>query len=83
MGLRRTTPSAPIFIAESRAVRSSGASSSPIIEVGGASFADGLLEIALNRIIPEARKPRKIEIGSNAGERQRIEAPKDNALESA
>lgn len=53
------------------------------IEVGSASFADGLLTIELNRVVPEAMKPRKIAIGSGAGDRQRIEAPKAKALESA
>ncbi|KTE26635.1 MULTISPECIES: Hsp20 family protein [unclassified Sphingopyxis] len=53
------------------------------IEVGSASFADGLLTIELNRVVPEAMKPRKIEIGSSSGERQRIAAPEDKALESA
>jgi molecular chaperone IbpA len=53
------------------------------IEIDGASFADGLLAIELNRVVPEAMKPRKIEIDSHAGDRQRIEAPKDEVLESA
>ncbi len=53
------------------------------IEVGSASFADGLLTIELNRVVPEAMKPRKIAIGSGAGDRQRIEAPKEKALENA
>lgn len=51
------------------------------IEVGSASFADGLLTIELNRVVPEAMKPRKIAIGSSSRERQRIAAPKDKALE--
>jgi len=53
------------------------------IEVGSASFTDGLLTIELNRVIPEAMKPRKIAIGSSSRERQRIAAPEDKALESA
>lgn len=53
------------------------------IEVSGASFADGLLTIELNRVVPEAMKPRKIEIGSNTSNRQRIEAAKDKTLENA
>ncbi len=53
------------------------------IEVGNASFADGLLTIELSRVVPEAMKPRKIEIGSSAGDRRRIGAPKDKALENA
>lgn len=53
------------------------------IEVGGASFADGLLTIELRRVIPEAMKPRKIEIGSGAEDQRRIDAPKVRALEDA
>jgi len=34
------------------------------IEVGNASFENGLLSIELKRVVPEAMKPRKIEIGS-------------------
>ena len=48
-----------------------------------ASFADGLLTIELSRVVPEAMKPRKIEIGSSVGRPQRIAAPKDEALEKA
>jgi molecular chaperone IbpA len=33
------------------------------VEVGGARFDNGLLSIELRRVIPEAMKPRKIEIG--------------------
>jgi molecular chaperone IbpA len=53
------------------------------IEVGGASFADGLLAIELNRVIPEAMKPRKIEIGSSNSEPRRIGASKEKSLENA
>jgi len=53
------------------------------IEVGSANFADGLLTIELNRVIPDAMKPRKIEIGGNAGNPRRISAPKEKALENA
>lgn len=53
------------------------------IEVGGATFADGLLAIELNRVVPDAMKPRKIEIGSAAAEPRRIGTAKDKALESA
>lgn len=43
------------------------------IEVGNASFDNGLLSIALKRVVPEAMKPRKIEIaGDNSA--GRIEA---------
>ncbi len=53
------------------------------IEVGSASFADGLLTIELNRVIPETMKPRKIEIGSGDAEPRRIGSSKDKALENA
>ncbi|HVU29617.1 MAG TPA: Hsp20 family protein, partial [Sphingomicrobium sp.] len=33
------------------------------IEVGHARFENGLLSIELKRVVPEAMKPRKIEIG--------------------
>jgi molecular chaperone IbpA len=33
------------------------------IEVKGAEFKDGILSIGLENIIPEHKKPRKIEIG--------------------
>lgn len=38
------------------------------IEVKGAEFKDGILRIGLENIIPEHKKPRKIEIGSNLKE---------------
>jgi molecular chaperone IbpA len=44
------------------------------IEVGAAEFANGLLSIALKRVVPEAMKPRKIEIGDTPVN-DRIEAP--------
>lgn len=53
------------------------------IEVGSASFADGLLAIELNRVIPEAMKPRKIEIGSGNTETRRIGSSKEKTLETA
>jgi molecular chaperone IbpA len=40
------------------------------IEVEGASFENGLLEIELARKIPEAMKPRRIEIGAGASTRK-------------
>ncbi|KAK0360130.1 hypothetical protein LTR94_028507 [Friedmanniomyces endolithicus] len=48
------------------------------IEAGKATFEHGLLSIQLKRVVPEAMKPRKIEIsgGANAAN-DRIEAPKD------
>jgi molecular chaperone IbpA len=35
------------------------------VEVKKASYEDGLLSISLERVVPEAMKPRKIEIGDN------------------
>lgn len=37
------------------------------VEVKSASYANGLLVIELKREIPEAKKPRKVDIGSPAG----------------
>ncbi len=48
------------------------------IEVGEAAFENGLLSIQLKRVVPEAMKPRRIEIAGNAAN-DRIEAPKDKA----
>jgi molecular chaperone IbpA len=45
------------------------------VEVEGASFENGLLQIELARKIPEAMKPRKIEIGAGAATRK-TEKPK-------
>ncbi|MBB5986573.1 Hsp20 family protein [Sphingobium lignivorans] len=53
------------------------------IEVGEASFDNGLLSIALKRVVPEAMKPRRIEIGRAKPAGERIEAPKEKALEAA
>ncbi len=54
------------------------------IEVGHASFENGLLSIELKRVVPEAMKPRKIEIGGgNTGNEQltalNTEAPRQAA----
>lgn len=46
------------------------------IEAGDARFENGLLSIALKRVVPEAMKPRKIEIAGGAGDSDRLEAPK-------
>ncbi|MBA2934485.1 Hsp20 family protein [Sphingomonas sp. CGMCC 1.13654] len=46
------------------------------IEVGDARFENGLLSIELKRVVPEAMKPRKIEIGGGSPANDRIEAPK-------
>ena len=53
------------------------------IEVGNARFENGLLSIELKRVVPEAMKPRKIEIGSGDAEPRRIGSSKEKALESA
>lgn len=53
------------------------------IEVVEASFGDGLLAIELNRVVPEAMKPRKIEIAGSTGEQRRTGAAKDKELERA
>jgi molecular chaperone IbpA len=44
------------------------------IEVGSADFENGLLGIALKRVVPEAMKPRKIEIGGVKVANDQIEA---------
>jgi molecular chaperone IbpA len=36
------------------------------VRVTGAELADGLLSVALQRVVPEAMKPRRIEIGGGA-----------------
>lgn len=51
------------------------------VEVRSANFENGLLSIVLQRVIPEAMKPRKIEIGGSSGN-GRIEAS-DQAREAA
>lgn len=45
------------------------------IEAGDARFENGLLSIALKRVVPEAMKPRKIEIGGAPAANDRIEGP--------
>ena len=45
------------------------------VEVGNARFEDGLLTIALKRIVPEAMKPRKIAIGGTTAANDRLVAP--------
>lgn len=53
------------------------------VEAGNASFENGLLSIALKRVVPEAMKPRRIAISGSKPAQDRIEAPKDKALEAA
>ena len=53
------------------------------IEAGNASFENGLLSIELKRVVPEAMKPRRIEIGGRTPAADQIEQPKDEAHEAA
>ena len=53
------------------------------IEVGAASFENGLLSIALKRVVPEAMKPRKIAIGGGAPANDRIKAPREATRDAA
>lgn len=53
------------------------------IEAGGASFENGLLTIALKRVVPEAMKPRKIAIAGGSAANDRLEAPKPEDREAA
>lgn len=52
------------------------------IEAGNATFEHGLLTIGLKRVVPEAMKPRRIEIDGKAAN-DRIEGPKDKARDAA
>jgi molecular chaperone IbpA len=52
------------------------------VEAGNASFEHGLLTIELKRVVPEAMKPRRIEIGGQPANDQ-IEGPKEKAREVA
>lgn len=53
------------------------------VEAGNASFENGLLSIALKRVVPEAMKPRRIEIGGSNAAQDQIEAPKEKVREAA
>ena len=53
------------------------------VEAGEASFENGLLSIALKRVVPEAMKPRRIEIGGGAAAQNRIGSAKDKVSEAA
>ena len=53
------------------------------IEAGDARFENGLLSIALKRVVPEAMKPRKIEIAGGTGDSDRLEAPKGETSAAA
>ena len=59
------------FIRAFRRAHSSDNSTSKImLRSSGASFENGLLQIELARKIPEAMKPRRIEIGAGASARK-------------
>ena len=49
------------------------------VEVRSANFQDGLLSISLQRVVPEAMKPRKIEIGAGQSTQSRIETRQPEA----
>ena len=53
------------------------------VEVRSASFDNGMLRIDLQRVVPEAMKPRKIEIGGGAPHQSQIEAPKEENRQAA
>ena len=53
------------------------------IQVGAASFENGLLSIQLKRVVPEAMKPRKIEIGGSSAANDRLEATAPDARDAA
>jgi len=53
------------------------------VEAGTASFENGLLSIELKRVVPEAMKPRKIEIGGGNPANDRIEAIKEKDRQAA
>ncbi len=52
------------------------------IEAGNAAFEHGLLTIELKRVVPEAMKPRRIQIGGQPAN-DRIEGPEDKARDAA
>ncbi|PNU02756.1 Hsp20 family protein [Novosphingobium guangzhouense] len=51
------------------------------IEVAKANFEHGLLTIELTRVVPEAMKPRRIEIGGRASGTKRVGELKEQASE--
>lgn len=53
------------------------------VEAGTAKFGNGLLSIELKRVIPEAMKPRKIQIGAGEPANDRIEGPKSDDRDAA
>jgi molecular chaperone IbpA len=53
------------------------------IEAGEATFDHGLLTIALKRVVPEAMKPRRIEIGGAKHANDQLEGPQVEARSAA
>jgi molecular chaperone IbpA len=53
------------------------------VVVTGASLENGLLNVELAREVPEAKKPRRIEIGSAGNGPREIEAPSEEARDAA
>jgi molecular chaperone IbpA len=53
------------------------------IEAGDARFENGLLLIELKRVMPEAMKPRRVEIGGALSANDGLEGPEDKAREAA
>jgi molecular chaperone IbpA len=53
------------------------------VEASNASFENGLLSIALKRVVPEAMKPRRIEISGSRAAQDQIEARRDEVREAA
>jgi len=53
------------------------------IETGDAHFENGLLSIALKRVVPETMRPRRIEIKGSGAANDQIEAPKKETHEAA
>jgi molecular chaperone IbpA len=53
------------------------------VEVGAATFENGLLSIELKRVLPEAMKPRRIEISAGTPANDRLAAPKSEEREAA
>jgi molecular chaperone IbpA len=51
------------------------------VQVSGAELADGLLRISLQREVPEAMKPRKIDIGAQPTTIEAAPAPKAKTRE--
>src|SRR3546814_2451466 len=52
------------------------------VEAGNASFENGLLSIAPKRVVPEAMKPRRIEIGGSHAAQAQIEGAQDKGRDA-